>query len=246
MQDPHTAAHSGDTPGQTSPLRLAATAALGLPAQLAGRVDSHLAAFVQHMTQGLLAAWTAVGLEVLAELMDAEVAEVAGPNGKHDPARVAKRHGSDQAIITLGGRRVPIRRPRVRSVSADEHERALAYYQTVAATDLLAEGIVARMLAGGSTRRYPTGPAPVGEQVDQQATGTLGVGGVAPAGGRNRRAAGLAAGTPAGPIPLAGGVPGRVRHGRVPAGRCAGVTDGRASPRKGTTLTGWSGPVRAS
>jgi transposase-like protein len=39
-------------------------------------------------------------------------------------------------------------------------------------TDLLAEGIVARMLAGLSTRRYPAGLEPVGSQVDAQARGT--------------------------------------------------------------------------
>ena len=124
------------------------------------------------MTQGLLAASTAVGLEVMAELLDAEVTELAGPKGRHDPARVAKRHGSQPGTVTLGGRRVPVRRPRVRSVGDGEHELALASYQTFAATDLLAEGIVARMLAGVSTRRYPAGLEPVGAEVDQAATGT--------------------------------------------------------------------------
>src|SRR5207249_7699286 len=38
--------------------------------------------------------------------------------------------------------------------------------------DLLAEGIVARMLAGLSTRRYPAGLEPVGAQVEQAARGT--------------------------------------------------------------------------
>jgi putative transposase len=42
----------------------------------------------------------------------------------------------------------------------------------VASTYLLAEGIVARMLAGLSTRRYPAGLEPVGQQVDAQAGGT--------------------------------------------------------------------------
>jgi len=173
MQDSHTTVREGDTPGEPSPLQLAdPAAALGLPGQLAGRVDGHLAAFVAHMTQGLLAALTAVGLEVMAELMDAEVTELAGPKGRHNPARTAKRHGSEQGTVTLGGRRLPVRRPRARSVGEHEHEVALGAYQTFAATDLLAEGIVARMLAGLSTRRYPAGLEPVGDQVEQAATGT--------------------------------------------------------------------------
>jgi transposase-like protein len=48
----------------------------------------------------------------------------------------------------------------------------LESYTAFTSTDLLAEGIVARMLAGLSTRRYPAGLEPVGEQVAQQATGT--------------------------------------------------------------------------
>ncbi len=173
MQDSHTPVSAGERAAEASPLRLAGAQALGLPERLAGRLDEHLAAFVAHMRQGLLAASTAVGLEVMDELMAVEVTELAGPKGKHDQARVAKRHGSEQGTVTLGGRRVQVRRPRVRSVGQEgEHELALESYQVFAATDLLAEGIVARMLAGLSTRRYPAGLEPVGRQVDAQASGT--------------------------------------------------------------------------
>jgi putative transposase len=173
MQDSHMPVSAGETAAESSPLRLAGAEALGLPERLAGRLDEHLAAFVAHMRQGLLAASTAVGLEVMDELMAVEVTELAGPKGKHDQARVAKRHGSEQGTVTLGGRRVGVRRPRVRSVGQEgEHELALESYQVFAATDLLAEGIVARMLAGLSTRRYPAGLEPVGQQVDAQASGT--------------------------------------------------------------------------
>jgi putative transposase len=105
--------------------------------------------------------------------MTVEVTDLAGPKGKHDPARMAKRHGSEQGTVTLGGRRLGVSRPRVRSVGqAGEHELGLESYQVFASTDLLAEGIVARMLAGLSTRRYPAGLEPVGERVDAQASGT--------------------------------------------------------------------------
>jgi hypothetical protein len=70
MQDSHTAASADETTADSSPLRLVSSSAAGLPGWLAGRVDEHLAAFAAHMTQGLLAASTAVGLEVMAELMD--------------------------------------------------------------------------------------------------------------------------------------------------------------------------------
>ncbi len=63
-------------------------------------------------------------------------------------------------------------RPRVRGIGADGHEVPLESYAVFASTDLLAEGIVARMLAGLPTRRYSAGLEPVGEQVDAQASGT--------------------------------------------------------------------------
>jgi hypothetical protein len=172
MQDSHTAASIDETAADPSPLRLVSPATRGLPEWLAGRVDEHLAIFAAHMTQGLLAASTAVGLEVMSELMDVEVVELAGPKGKHDPQRVAMRHGSQQGTVTLGGRRLGVRRPRVRGTGPGGHEVQLASYTAFTSTDLLAEGIVARMLAGLSTRRYTAGLEPVGEQVDAQACGT--------------------------------------------------------------------------
>ena len=172
MQDSHTAAPTAQTAPDSSPLRLVGASTAGLPQWLAGRVDEHLAVFAVHMTQGLLAASTAVGLEVMAELMQVEVTELAGPKGKHDPARVAMRHGSEPGTVTLGGRRLPIRRPRVRGTGADGQEVPLESYTAFTQTDLLAEGIVARMLGGLSTRRYTAGLEPVGQAVEQAASGT--------------------------------------------------------------------------
>jgi hypothetical protein len=172
MQDSHTHVSAADTADDSGPLRLVAASTARLPEWLAGRVDEHLAVFAAHMTQGLLAASTAVGLEVMGELMEVEVAELVGPKGKHDPARVAMRHGSQPGTVTLGGRRLGVRRPRVRGTGTDAHEVRLESYAAFASTDLLAEGIVARMLAGLSTRRYPAGLEPVGEQVNAQACRT--------------------------------------------------------------------------
>ena len=157
MQDSHTAGSIDETAADPSPLRLVSASTAGLPQWLAGRVDEHLATFAAHMTQGLLAASTAVGLEVMGELMQVEVVELAGPKGKHDPARVAMRHGSQPGTVTLGGRRLAVRRPRVRGTGVDGHEVQLESYAAFTSTDLLAEGIVARMLAGLPTRRYAAG-----------------------------------------------------------------------------------------
>ena len=146
-----------------------------LPVRLAGKMDEQLELFASQMRQGLLAASVAIGLDVMGELIDAEVTEVAGPKGRHDPARAAYRHGSEDGKVTLGGRRIPVRRPRVRTVGGDdgvEREVHLECYDTFASVDLLADHMVASMLAGLSGRRYHRALEPVGARVEQMASGT--------------------------------------------------------------------------
>src|SRR3954464_13347054 len=94
--------------------------------------------------EGLLALSVGVGLGVLHELMEAEVDEVVGPKGRHDPDRTAVRHGHDPGEVTLGGRRVPVERPRARSVDG-EREVELGTYAHFAARDRLADVMLERM-----------------------------------------------------------------------------------------------------
>ncbi|MGH9210926.1 MAG: IS256 family transposase [Acidimicrobiales bacterium] len=146
-----------------------------LSERLAGKVSDQLEVFASQMRHGLLAASVAIGLGVMGELVDAEVTEIAGPKGKHDATRVANRHGSEDGKVTLGGRRIPVRRPRVRTVAGDEgveREVHLESYDTFASVDLLADHMVASMLAGLSGRRYATALEPVGETVEDAASGT--------------------------------------------------------------------------
>ena len=117
--------------------------------------------------EGLLAFSVGIGLAVLNELFEAEVSRLAGPKGKHDPDRRAYRHGHEPRQVTLGGRRVPVNKPRVRSLAEEELE--LRTFRTFATRDLLNEAALGRMLAGLSTRRYSAGLEPVG-QVEARAT----------------------------------------------------------------------------
>src|SRR5215208_5797592 len=115
--------------------------------------------------EGLLALSVGVGLGVLHELMEAEVDEVVGPKGRHDPDRTAVRHGHDRGEVTLGGRRVPVERPRARTADG-EHEVELGTYAHFAARDRLTDVMLQRMLAGVSTRRYAGTGEPVGTGID--------------------------------------------------------------------------------
>ena len=202
MQGSHTstsAAHTrGEVNDEPSPLRLVSSADRGLSGVLANAVDGHVATFAEHVREGLLAASTAVGLEVMAELMEAEVIDLAGVKGRHDAGRTHNRHGGEDGSVTLGGRRLPVRRPRVRTVGEDSREAALESYTAFADADLLADGIVARMRAGISTRRYPVALEPVGDTADFDFE-------VAAVRDRNRRTARRVVRPPAGRSALAGG-----------------------------------------
>src|SRR5881628_2210420 len=96
-------------------------------AVLPARVQEALGQLVGVAKEGLLALSVGVGLGVLAELMEEEVDEVVGLKGKHDLDRSAVRHGHEAGEVTLGGRRVAVARPRVRSADR-RSELPLATY----------------------------------------------------------------------------------------------------------------------
>jgi putative transposase len=92
----------------------------------------------------------------------------------HDPTtknRQGLRHGHGPGSVTLGGRRVPVRRPRVRAVDGSG-ELPVPAYELFTSTEVLGRMAMERMLAGLSTRRYPAGLEPVGEAVEQAASAT--------------------------------------------------------------------------
>jgi len=133
-------------------------------AVLPERVQEALGQLVGAAKEGLLALSVGVGLGVLDELMAEEVDDVVGPKGKHNVDRTAVRHGHEDGSVTLGGRRVEIRRPRVRTADG-ESEVPLQTYEHFADRDPLARVVLERMLAGVSTRRYRRTQEPVGEEV---------------------------------------------------------------------------------
>src|SRR3954447_8579006 len=134
-------------------------------------IQEALGELVGAAREGLLALSVGVGLGVVHELMEAEVTEVVGPKGKWNPDRVAKRHGHEDGSMTLGGRRVPARRPRVRAAE-DEHELAVETYGYFADRDPLTRAVMDRMLAGVSTRKFAQVGEPVGEEVEASSSST--------------------------------------------------------------------------
>jgi transposase-like protein len=143
------------------------SAGVGLPEQ----VQLSLGEIAGDARDGLLALAARVGLAVLRETMEWEVERIVGPKGRHDRDRVAKRHGHVSGEVTLGGRRVPVDRPRVRSVD-DEREIGLDSYGEFTSRDPLSETVAERILAGVSTRGYRRTQEPVGEEIEEQSRST--------------------------------------------------------------------------
>jgi len=97
--------------------------------------------------------------------------EVVGPKGRHNPDRTAKRHGHERGSMTLGGRRVEVSRPRIRTAD-DERELPVGTYDYFADRDRLTVVVMNRMLAGVSTRKYAGVGEPVGEEVERESRST--------------------------------------------------------------------------
>ncbi len=141
--------------------------ALAMPEQ----VSVAMAEIAEDMQEGLLALAVGAGLQVMQAMMEADVTDLAGARGKHDRERTAVRHGRERGSVTLGGRRVPVSRPRVRAVDGSG-ELAIASYGLFSSTEILGKMAMEKMLAGLSTRRYPVGLEPVGERVGETSSAT--------------------------------------------------------------------------
>jgi hypothetical protein len=135
------------------------------------RVQEALGQLVGAAKEGLLALSVEVGLEVLRELLEQEVDELVGPKGRWNRDRIAVRHGHEDGEVTLGGRRVAVKRPRVRTADG-ESEVPLGTYDHFADRDQLEGVVLERMLAGVSTRRYRRAQEPVGAELETDARST--------------------------------------------------------------------------
>jgi len=147
------------------------TARQAVEEPLPARVQEALGQLVGAAREGLLALSVGVGLSVVHELMEAEVTEIVGPKGMHDRDRTAKRHGHERGSMTLGGRRVEVSRPRIRTAD-DERELPIKTYAYFADRDPLTCVVMNRMLAGVSARKYARVGEPVGEEVERESRST--------------------------------------------------------------------------
>ena len=102
------------------------------------------------------------GLRVFTTMLEEDRTALCGPRYAHEPERPASRAGTTPSEVVLGGRKVTIQRPRVRTAAG---EVALPTFQTMAATDPLDRRVVEQMLVGVATRHYARSLEPLGPAV---------------------------------------------------------------------------------
>jgi putative transposase len=108
------------------------------------------------------------GHQVLGAMMEQDREELCGPPWKRDPDRVAGRAGTTKSEVTLGGRRIPIRRPRVRSKDGQEME--LPSFVFAANRDPLNRHALTSVACGISTRKYARSLEPLSEDTAERST----------------------------------------------------------------------------
>jgi transposase-like protein len=108
------------------------------------------------------------GSQVLAAMMEQDREDLCGPCWKRDPDRSAGRAGTTESEVTLGGRRVPICRPRVRS--KDGQEMVLPTFAFAANRDPLDRHAMNAVACGISTRKYARSLEPLPEEADERST----------------------------------------------------------------------------
>lgn len=122
------------------------------PAKAKGTISQLKLALGSFMRETLYETVLVAGLAQVLEMLEAERAEVCGARYRHDEERSAYRAGHVPSSLVLGGRRVKVKRPRVRST--DGAEFMLPSWKAWSAEDPLEARALEQMLVGVSTRRY--------------------------------------------------------------------------------------------
>ncbi len=108
-----------------------------------------------------------VGGQVLESMMEQDRESVCGPRGKHNPDREAVRAGSTSSEVTLGGRRIGMRRLRARR---PEGEVPLPSFVYAAGRDPLDRQTEEAIACGVSTRNYTRTLDPLPESTKERST----------------------------------------------------------------------------
>ena len=93
------------------------------------------------------------GIETLRTMLEEDRTSVCGLKHAQEEGRTAYRAGTCPGQVVLGGRKVQVQRPRVRSLGNEEIP--LPTWRQFTCEDPLNEHVMAQILAGITTRAYP-------------------------------------------------------------------------------------------
>ena len=109
----------------------------------------------------------ASGLRVLTTMLEQDRTAICGPRYAHQTERASSRAGTVPSEVVLGGRKVALRRPRVRAHGA---EVPLPTFQLMAREDPLNRRVVEQMLVGVATRQYARSLEPLPSTMPERGT----------------------------------------------------------------------------
>lgn len=92
------------------------------------------------------------GFGVLGAMLEQDREQLCGERHARAQHRQAYRHGYDDGSLVLGGRRVKVRKPRVRSLQGQE--MALPHWEAFKGADPLGERALEQVLCGVTMRKY--------------------------------------------------------------------------------------------
>jgi len=107
------------------------------------------------------------GSQVLAALLQEDLAGLCGPRYARKDEGQARRWGKDRGELVLGGRKINVDKPRAR---LNDREFELPTYVQFQSEDPLSERMLEQMLIGVSTRKYSRSLEPVPEELTASST----------------------------------------------------------------------------
>jgi putative transposase len=111
-----------------------------------------LAEMVGWLRKGVSELVRQAGLQLMDLMMQAEVEELVGKRSQRQAERTANRWGGERGYCVVMGQKVPVQRPRVRTI--DDKEVRLGSYEMFHRGEPLTETVWEKLMLGLSTRKY--------------------------------------------------------------------------------------------
>lgn len=133
------------------------------PGRSASTTESGLLGILLDARVGLRELVLSAGFDVFTKMLEEDRKAICGPKHQQSPDRLAYRHGHDEGSLVFGGRKIRVKKPRIRSVEGEEVE--LPTWRRMASQDPLRDRVVEQILVGVSHRGYERSLEPLPEPI---------------------------------------------------------------------------------